>query len=98
MIDSADIEQFTAAVERLTEVVDKLNATTLSGNQATSTVTVGDRGVMAAIVACGVMFGMNLSLLVMLNAHDRKIDDLNHYISAIYMAAPHLKPVGEGGQ
>lgn len=38
------------------------------------------------------MLGLNAALLVMYLNHDRKIDDLNHYLQAIYLQAPWLKP------
>lgn len=38
------------------------------------------------------MLGLNAALLVMYLAHDRKIAELEQYITATYMMAPQLKP------
>ena len=40
---------------------------------------------LVSVIACGF-----LALLVF--EQKREIDDLNHYLNAIYMMAPHLKP------
>lgn len=62
------------------------------GNQSTITLNAGGVGVWIAVSACAVMLAVNMALLALLVAHDRKIDDLRHHLTAIYMLAPHLKP------
>ena len=63
-----------------------------SGNQSTITINAGGAAVWLAVSAAAVMLALNLALMVMLVNHDRKIDELEHYVNAIYMLAPHLKP------
>jgi hypothetical protein len=62
------------------------------GNQSTISVNAGGVGVWLAASACAVMLAANLALVAMLISHDRKIDDLRHHLTAIYMLAPHLTP------
>jgi len=81
-------------IARLERAVDKL-AHALpnnSGNQSTVTLNAGGVGVWMAVTACAVMLAINVALMVLIVNHDRKIDDLEHYINAIYMMAPGLKP------
>lgn len=63
-----------------------------SGNQSTITLNAGGIGVWLAVSACCVMLAVNICLAILLVNHDRKIDDLGHYVQAIYMMAPQLKP------
>jgi ABC-type spermidine/putrescine transport system permease subunit II len=63
-----------------------------NSNQSTVTVSAGGVGVWIAVTCCVVSFVINVALAVAFVNHDRKIDDLGDYISAIYMMAPSLKP------
>ena len=63
-----------------------------NNNQSTVTVSAGGVGVWIAVTCCVVSFVINVALAVAFVNHDRKIDDLGDYISAIYMMAPSLKP------
>ena len=81
-------ERFEQASERLAKALSQGN----SGNQSTITLNAGGIGVWMAVSACFVMLSVNICLAVILINHDRKIDDLEHYIQAIYMMAPSLKP------
>ncbi len=84
-----DIQRFERAVDRLSAA---LSTPANTGNQSTITLNAGGIGVWIAVSACAVMLAVNIALLAMLVSHDRKIDDLTHYINAIYMIAPSLKP------
>lgn len=53
----------------------------------------GGVGVWIAATACLVMLTASLFMALQLYRHDQKISDLEAYLSAIYMQAPHLKPV-----
>lgn len=65
-------------------------------NGATQTVVVKDEGKShRAWNAFYLMLGLNAALLVMYLAHDRKIAELEQYITATYMMAPQLKPPEE---
>lgn len=81
--------RFEQASERLAQA---LSNTGNSGNQSTITLNAGGLGVWLAVSACGVMMAVNICLAVLLVNHDRKIDDIGHYVQAIYMIAPQLKP------
>jgi hypothetical protein len=83
-----EVARLERAVKALGEVMQPAN----SGNQSTVTINAGGVGVWIAVTAAAVMFAMNVALLVMLVNHDRKIDDMEHYVNAIYMLAPQLKP------
>lgn len=60
---------------------------------ATQTVVIKDESkANRAWNAFYLMLGLNAALLVMYLAHDRKIAELEQYITATYMMAPQLKP------
>jgi len=84
-----EIQRFERAVARFSEA---LAASSNTGNQSTITLNAGGVGVWIAVSACAVMLAINVALAVMLVNHDRKIDDIGHYVQAIYMVAPQLKP------
>ena len=60
-------------------------------------VNAGGVGVWIATTACLVMLAVNIFLVALLSMHNRKIDDLNHIVSAIYMISPGLKERVENG-
>lgn len=60
-------------------------------------VNAGGVGVWIATTACLVMLAVNIFLVALLSMHNRKIDDLNHIVSAIYMISPGLKERIENG-
>lgn len=55
-------------------------------------VNAGGVGVWLAATCAGLCFVMVVVLAMLYVDHSRKIDDLSHYLNAIYMQAPHLKP------
>ena len=84
-----EIQRFERAVARFSEA---LTAAGNSGNQSTITLNAGGVGVWIAVSACAVMLAVNVMLVAVIVSHDRKIDDLRHYLNAVYQAAPQLKP------
>jgi hypothetical protein len=84
-----DLARFVRAVEQLDSVLTRTGSN--SGNQSTITLNAGGAAVWVAVSACAVMLAMNCALMVLLVNHDRKIDDMEHYINAIYQAAPQLR-------
>lgn len=55
-------------------------------------VNAGGLAVWLAATCAALCFVMVVVLAMLYVDHSRKIDDLNHYLNAIYMQAPHLKP------
>jgi len=80
--------------DEIKKAVDRMTHTNHSGSQNVNSITLNAGGIAlwAALTACMVMFGINMFLAAALLDHSRKIDDLNHYLNAIYMMAPELKP------
>lgn len=56
------------------------------------TVSAGGAGIWLSAMCAGLCFVMVLVLLMLYVDQSRKIDDLNHYLQAIYAQAPQLKP------
>lgn len=88
MIECID-QKHDALMERL---IDAMSRRKDNSSQSNITLNAGGIGVWIAVTACAAMLAINMALIVILVNHDRKIDDLSHYLNAIYMAAPHLKP------
>lgn len=74
---------------------DKADALLKGGTHQTVTLSGGSFGIWVAAFAAVVCFLMFFVVLVLFVNHDRKIDDLNHYLQAIYIQAPYLKPAKE---
>lgn len=81
-------------VKRVHSAMDKVEemAAPVNRNNTSVRIEAGGVGVWVAVTLCMVMLAVNIGLLAMFINHDRKIDDLNSYLNAIYMMAPHLKP------
>ena len=86
------------ALNRFSEKVDRFNS---AGNHASARVDngAGALGIWVCATACLVMLTAAgfLAMIVVdqngtLRDQGRRIDDLDAYLSAIYMQAPHLKP------
>lgn len=93
-------DDLVAEIARAESVLARARAATgmtTTGGAATITVNAGGVGVIVACVACALMFGINVGLAVMIANHDRKIDDLDHKITAAYMMAPQLNPENTNG-
>lgn len=93
-LDAEELERFAEQVDRVDRIARALPAAVHSGGtgHANISVNAGGLGVWVAMTCCLVMLAVNVLLVVILVNHDRKIDDLNSYLTAIYMMAPHLKP------
>lgn len=89
--EGAERLELILAINRFTEKADALLKTS---NTASNTVTLsaGSFGVWLSAFCAGITFLMFCVILVLFINHDRKIDDLGDYLSAIYAQAPHLKP------
>lgn len=61
-------------------------------NNASIRIDAGSIGVWLVSCMCAFMFGLNLLLFFVIIGHSRQIDDMSHYLQAIYQEAPHLKP------
>lgn len=83
-----EIEKLTKLVEDTTK---ELRKAALS-NSASITINAGGIGVWIATICCSVMLGMAVVLALSMKDQQRQIDDLGHYLQAIYAQAPSLRP------
>jgi len=70
-------------------------ALTGSGNAVGSsavTINAGGIGVAAALIACALVVGLNIAMLLTYNDQARRIDRMQDYLNAIHAQAPWLKP------
>ncbi len=84
------------AVERDAEEI-KRALSAIHGNRGLQNITILTANAGGAVVAVMALIsaflcGLLVALAVVIVGHSREIDDLNHYLNAVYMAAPHLKP------
>lgn len=91
-LDTADVQQFKEATERVDRLMRALPAVAAGNSNANININAGGLGLWVAITACMAMLAANVILVAILIDHGRKIDDLNDYLTAVYMMAPHLKP------
>jgi hypothetical protein len=96
MTDEGTVEEI-ARLEKLLQEAKRMAGVADNHSHAAITVNAGGVGVIVACVACALMFGINVGLAVMIANHDRKIDDLDHKITAAYMMAPQLNPENTNG-
>lgn len=91
MDEQGEMEAFTRALDRFSEKADRLLNT---GNMNTAKIEVnaGGVGVWIATTCCIVMMAVSMFLALWVVDLSRKVSDLNDYLNAIYMMAPHLKP------
>lgn len=63
-------------------------------NESSSRIEVnaGGLGVWISATCCAGMLGIGIFSAIVIVDQQRQIADLQHYLSAIYMQAPHLKP------
>ena len=97
IVEPVDIKENIENLERrfdgiISKLSDVLSTTGNSGNQSHITINAGGVAIWMATTACLVMLAVNIMLAAIIVIHDRKIDDLNHYLNAVYMMAPQLKP------
>lgn len=84
-----EINELTRALDRFSDRIDRLERVS---STAQISVSAGGVGVWIAAFCAGVCFVMTMMLLVLYVDQSRKIDDLGHYLQAIYAQAPSLKP------
>lgn len=93
------VEQTLGRINRTMAKLERMVGEPAPQNESKSSarieVNAGGLGLWIASTACLVMLIVTLGLLALFINHDRKIDDLNSYLNAIYMMAPHLKPEKE---
>lgn len=89
-----DIGRELDELERLVAATRGMSAPSAVGN-AQIVVSAGGIGVWIAAFFAAVSFVMVLVLGLLFLDHSRKIDDLGHYLNAIYQAAPQLQPEKE---
>lgn len=68
-----------------------------ASNAAVISVNAGGVGIWICAFFSVITFLMFCVMLVLFVNHDRKIDDLNHIVSAIYMVAPELNQRNSDG-
>lgn len=68
-----------------------------NSNASSININAGGIGVWISVTACAVMLGVGIFGAVIIVDQQRKISDLQHYLNAIYLQAPQLKP-DEGEQ
>lgn len=88
----SDQTELTVALNRFIDRLDRMDRAT---NNAEVTVSAGGVGVWIAAFCAGLCFVMTMVLLVLYVDQSRKVDDLSHYLQAIYAQAPSLKPSDE---
>jgi len=88
MVDGKETE---SALYRVIRDLDVLMPRTSSNS--TLTVNAGGIGLGVALILFAFMAGLNWSLNTQLSDQNRKIDRMQEHLNAIYMMAPHLKPL-----
>lgn len=104
-IDAGDIERFSDAIERFNKVLDRMGDTR---NIGTANVNINAGGVavwisatcciamLVATMVGAIWLGREFGSMESANhQQDKRISDLNDYLSAIYMQAPQLRPKDE---
>ena len=84
------------AAERLELASRNLATPPANSNQSTVTLNAGGIGVWIACTCCAVMLACNLFLVALYVDQQSQLRNLHEYISAIYQAAPYLKPKESG--
>ena len=80
----ARLEQLLADAKRLAGI--------RTTNTATININAGGWGVMVCCCLFAFTAGLCIPLYLTQRDHDRRIDDLSHYLQAIYQEAPKLRP------
>lgn len=95
----SDVRELADAMQRFSDKLDVFNRHTTNENRSAVTINAGGVGVWVAATCCAVMLAANVFLAAFvldlrneMRDQARRIDDLDAYLSAIYMQAPHLKP------
>ena len=97
---SNDVRELADAMQRFSDKIDAFtHHTSRNENRSAVTINAGGVGVWIAATCCAVMLAANVFLAAFvldlkneMRDQARRISDLDAYLSAIYMQAPHLKP------
>ena len=89
--DQGDQRALADALDRFSRKADELLKSS-NTNTAKIEVNAGGIGVWIATTCCFVMMAVSLFMALWVVDLSRKVSDLNDYLNAIYMMAPHLKP------
>jgi len=84
-----ELTELVIALNRFSDRIDRLERVSANSNVS---INAGGVGVWIATMAAVVCFVMTMVMLVLYVDQSRKVDDLGHYLQAIYAQAPSLKP------
>jgi hypothetical protein len=84
-----ELTELAIALNRFSDRIDRLERVSANSNVS---INAGGVGVWIATMAAVVCFVMTMVMLVLYVDQSRKVDDLGHYLQAIYAQAPSLKP------
>jgi hypothetical protein len=84
-----ELTELAIALNRFSDRIDRLERVSSTSQVSISA---GGVGVWVATLAAVVCFVMMMVMLVLYVDQSRKVDDLGHYLQAIYAQAPSLKP------
>jgi hypothetical protein len=84
-----ELTELAIALNRFSDRIDRLERVSANSNVS---INAGGVGVWVATLAAVVCFVMMMVMLVLYVDQSRKVDDLGHYLQAIYAQAPSLKP------
>lgn len=91
-MDSSKLDE---VAERVRQEVEGLREDLRQGansNASNININAGGLGVWIAVTACAVMLGVSIFGATIIVDQQRKLADLQHYLSAIYQQAPQLRP------
>ncbi len=80
-----------ALVERMERAGAALTGTGNAVGSSNVTINAGGIGIAAALIACALVVGLNIAMLLTYADQARKIDRMQDHLNAIYMQAPYLK-------
>ena len=84
-----ELTELAIALNRFSDRIDRLERVSANSNVS---INAGGVGVWIATMAAVVCFVMTMVMLVLYVDQSRKVDDLGHYLQAIYAQPPSLKP------
>lgn len=84
-----ELTELAIALNRFSDRIDRLERVSANSNVS---INAGGVGVWIATMAAVVCFVLTMVMVVLYVDQSRKIDDLGHYLQAIYAQAPNLKP------
>ena len=84
-----ELTELAIALNRFSDRIDRLERVSSTSQVS---INAGGVGVWVATLAAVSCFLMTMVMLVLYVDQSRKVDDLGHYLQAIYAQAPNLKP------